>query len=198
MKPWPEKPAPRTTPSARASTKWSGVRWPETTPSPSGPPDSREFRNAARGDVPVAEVDRRQQAPQPGRQVPGRRPGQAPHQGRPVESGIRKRPVAGETVWLDSLNLDGDRVLTTFTLREAFNQRFRERLESGLPTSILYRFELARDRLTAEKHTPAIWDQSPEGQEWKRAERHRALELADVRAPDDSAALDSRADAGEQ
>jgi uncharacterized protein DUF4390 len=44
------------------------------------------------------------------------------------------------------INLDGDRVLTTFTLREAFNQRFRERVESGLPTSILYRFELARDR----------------------------------------------------
>jgi hypothetical protein len=36
--------------------------------------------------------------------------------------------------------------------------------------------QLARDRLTAEKRTPAIWDQSPEGQEWKRAERHRALE----------------------
>ena len=44
------------------------------------------------------------------------------------------------------VNLDGGRVLTTFTLREAFNQRFRERVESGLATSILYRFELARDR----------------------------------------------------
>ena len=44
------------------------------------------------------------------------------------------------------VNLDGDRVLTTFTLREAFNQRFRERVESGLATAILYRFELARDR----------------------------------------------------
>ena len=44
------------------------------------------------------------------------------------------------------VNLDGGRVLTTFTLREAFNQRLRERLESGLPTPILYRFELARDR----------------------------------------------------
>ena len=44
------------------------------------------------------------------------------------------------------VNLDGGRVLTTFTLREAFNQRFRERVESGLPTAILYRFELARDR----------------------------------------------------
>lgn len=44
------------------------------------------------------------------------------------------------------INLDGDRVLATFTLRDAFNQRFRERVESGLPTPILYRFELSRDR----------------------------------------------------
>jgi hypothetical protein len=42
--------------------------------------------------------------------------------------------------------LDGDRVLTAFTLRDAFNQRLLERVESGLPTPILYRFELARDR----------------------------------------------------
>jgi hypothetical protein len=44
------------------------------------------------------------------------------------------------------IGLDGDRVLTTFTLRDAFNHRFSERVDSGLPTSILYRFELAHDR----------------------------------------------------
>ncbi len=44
------------------------------------------------------------------------------------------------------IKLDGDRVLTTFTLRDGFNHRFRERVESGLPTPILYSFELARDR----------------------------------------------------
>lgn len=42
--------------------------------------------------------------------------------------------------------LDNDRVLTTFTLRNAFDRRFTERVDSGLPTSILYRFELDRDR----------------------------------------------------
>jgi hypothetical protein len=44
------------------------------------------------------------------------------------------------------INLDGDRVLTTFTLRDAFDRRLAERVDSGLPTSILYRFELDRDR----------------------------------------------------
>jgi len=44
------------------------------------------------------------------------------------------------------ISLDGDRVLTSFTLRDAFDRRLTERVDSGLPTSILYRFELARDR----------------------------------------------------
>ena len=44
------------------------------------------------------------------------------------------------------IGLDGDRVLTTFTLTGAFDQRFSERVDSGLPTSILYRLELFRDR----------------------------------------------------
>jgi len=44
------------------------------------------------------------------------------------------------------IELDGGRVLTSFTLRGAFDRRLSERVESGLPTSILYRFELARDR----------------------------------------------------
>jgi len=42
--------------------------------------------------------------------------------------------------------LDADRVLTSFTLRDAFDRRLSERVDSGLPTPILYRFELARDR----------------------------------------------------
>ena len=44
------------------------------------------------------------------------------------------------------VSLDGDRVLASFTLRDAFDRRLRQRIESGLPTSILYRFELHRDR----------------------------------------------------
>jgi hypothetical protein len=44
------------------------------------------------------------------------------------------------------INLDGDRVLTSFTLRDAFDRRLSERVDSGLPTPILYRFELSRDR----------------------------------------------------
>jgi hypothetical protein len=42
--------------------------------------------------------------------------------------------------------LDGDRVLTTFSLGDAFDHRFSERVDSGLPTSILYRLQLLRDR----------------------------------------------------
>jgi hypothetical protein len=48
--------------------------------------------------------------------------------------------------------LEGPQVLASVTLEGAFNHHFVERLESGLPTSILYRFELDRDR----KHW---WDQ---------------------------------------
>jgi len=44
------------------------------------------------------------------------------------------------------VSLEGDRVLASFTLHNAFDRRFSERLESGLPTSILYRLELHRDR----------------------------------------------------
>jgi hypothetical protein len=46
-------------------------------------------------------------------------------------------------IWI---SLDGDRVLAAFTLRNAFDRRLARRLESGLPTSILYRLELHRDR----------------------------------------------------
>jgi hypothetical protein len=42
--------------------------------------------------------------------------------------------------------LDGDRALATFALEDAFDRRFSERVDSGLPTAILYRFELAHDR----------------------------------------------------
>ena len=42
--------------------------------------------------------------------------------------------------------LEGDRVLASFTLQDAFDHRLESRLESGLPTSILYRLELHRDR----------------------------------------------------
>lgn len=41
---------------------------------------------------------------------------------------------------------EGDRVLASFSLQSAFDRRLSSRLESGLPTSILYRLELHRDR----------------------------------------------------
>ena len=44
------------------------------------------------------------------------------------------------------VELDGGRVLATFTLRDAFDHRLRERVDSGLPTSIVYRIEIDRDR----------------------------------------------------
>jgi hypothetical protein len=42
--------------------------------------------------------------------------------------------------------VEGDRVLASFHLQNGFDQRLARRLESGLPTSILYRLELHRDR----------------------------------------------------
>ncbi len=54
------------------------------------------------------------------------------------------------------INLDGDRVLASFTLRDAFDRRLSERVDSGLPTPILYRFELSRDR-------KRWWDQKLKG-----------------------------------
>jgi hypothetical protein len=45
-----------------------------------------------------------------------------------------------------NVTLDGDRVLARFSLRDGFDQRLSRRIESGLPTSILYRIELFRDR----------------------------------------------------
>lgn len=54
------------------------------------------------------------------------------------------------------IQLDNDRVLASFTLRHAFDRRLSERVDSGLPTSILYRFELSRDR-------KRWWDQKLKG-----------------------------------
>jgi len=44
------------------------------------------------------------------------------------------------------ISREGDRVLASFALQDAFDRRLESRLESGLPTSILYRLELHRDR----------------------------------------------------
>lgn len=44
------------------------------------------------------------------------------------------------------VSLDGGRALAAFTLRDAFDGKMVRRLDSGLPTSILYRLELHRDR----------------------------------------------------
>ena len=58
------------------------------------------------------------------------------------------------------IDLDGGRVLASFTLRNAFNHRFSERVDSGLPTSILYRFVLDRDR-------KRWWDQQLARARWR-------------------------------
>lgn len=50
------------------------------------------------------------------------------------------------------VTLDGERVLATFALQEAFDHRLSERVDSGLPTSILYQIELDHDR-------KRLWDQ---------------------------------------
>lgn len=44
------------------------------------------------------------------------------------------------------ISREGDRLLASFALQDGFDQRLESRLESGLPTSILYRLELHRDR----------------------------------------------------
>jgi hypothetical protein len=44
------------------------------------------------------------------------------------------------------VTLDGERVLASFALQDAFDHRFSERVDSGLPTSIVYQIELDRDR----------------------------------------------------
>jgi hypothetical protein len=44
------------------------------------------------------------------------------------------------------VSLDGARVVASLTLVDAFHHRLRERVDSGLPTSIVYRFELDKDR----------------------------------------------------
>ncbi len=42
--------------------------------------------------------------------------------------------------------LDGDQILLTVDLDNAFDERWVERLASGLPTELIYDFRLARDR----------------------------------------------------
>jgi Domain of unknown function (DUF4390) len=44
------------------------------------------------------------------------------------------------------VSLDGDRVLLSFQLDGAFTPQLVERVESGLPTTLLYELELLRDR----------------------------------------------------
>jgi Domain of unknown function (DUF4390) len=55
-----------------------------------------------------------------------------------AEGGPRISPIR--------VTVDGDRVLATFALRDGFDDRLRSRIESGLPTSVLYRIELYRER----------------------------------------------------
>jgi|SRR5579863_7508563 len=55
------------------------------------------------------------------------------------------------------ITLDSNQLLASLAVQGAFNHRFVERLESGLPTSILYRFELEPDhRHFWERHGRSI------------------------------------------
>ena len=42
--------------------------------------------------------------------------------------------------------MDGNRVLASFVLTDAFDGRLARRIDSGLPTSIVYEIELHKDR----------------------------------------------------
>jgi uncharacterized protein DUF4390 len=42
--------------------------------------------------------------------------------------------------------VDGERALVSLKLKRAMSSRFWERVQSGLPTSIVYRFQLEKDR----------------------------------------------------
>ena len=57
-------------------------------------------------------------------------------------------PAAGADARIAGLavSLDGSQVKVSVTLEGAFDRRLAERLDSGLPTAILYRFELHKDR----------------------------------------------------
>jgi hypothetical protein len=44
------------------------------------------------------------------------------------------------------VSLDTNRVLATFALTDAFDDRLAQRIDSGLPTSIIYEVELHKDR----------------------------------------------------
>jgi Domain of unknown function (DUF4390) len=55
-----------------------------------------------------------------------------------AEGGPRISPI--------QVAVDGDRVLATFALRDGFDDRLRSRIESGLPTPIVYHLELLRNR----------------------------------------------------
>lgn len=44
------------------------------------------------------------------------------------------------------IKVEGSKVAASFRLQDGFHRRLRERVESGLPTSIVYQFELHRDR----------------------------------------------------
>lgn len=45
-----------------------------------------------------------------------------------------------------TVEVDGNRALVSFRLEDAIDQRFLDRVHSGLPTGFLYRLELLKDR----------------------------------------------------
>lgn len=56
--------------------------------------------------------------------------------------------AAEARVSIQRLRLDGARVLLTFELHHVFDETFRRRLESGLPTGFLFELRLVRARKT--------------------------------------------------
>ncbi|HXU45330.1 MAG TPA: DUF4390 domain-containing protein [Thermoanaerobaculia bacterium] len=58
----------------------------------------------------------------------------------------------GTTAWADAeisglkVTLDGDRALVSLRLKNGISRRLLDRIESGLPTQVVYELELARDR----------------------------------------------------
>lgn len=66
----------------------------------------------------------------------------------PVLWSVHSARATDEGPRIDSLevDLDANRVLVSFALTGAVDERFVERVQSGLPTAFVYRFELIRGR----------------------------------------------------
>ena len=55
-------------------------------------------------------------------------------------------PAADAAITRPRVEVEGNRALVSFELEQALDERFLERVQSGLPTGFLYRLELLKDR----------------------------------------------------